>query len=110
MLDANLRHLPINKQCFIKVHHCATGSFLHDLGVRNEDIMIATMLEKSHRDPAIMLCVPSGEVVILAGSQEEYWLVYEGAITLRDFINEESRTKAAAILAKGNRFNLKKTT
>lgn len=109
MFDANMAHLPKNKEFFAEVYSCDKDSVLYEVGVRTGDVILCTMLEDDKKDPEIIIHLDSGKHRLYYRTSEDVffdsaWLVYAGNKDLTGFLPQEEhiRLKAKKLLEEIN--------
>lgn len=103
MFDANMRHLPEGFQFFARVNSCNPHCEAYSLGVRDRDVVLCTMLEKTDKNPLVRFHLPTGTFEArgwAVGSTPTFSAEYEGNRDLSGFIFLDILAKATAIVAK----------
>lgn len=99
MFDANMRHLPKGMMFFAKIESIKLDCELFNLGARRNDIIKCEMLDECHDDPRVRFFISSKEHVFEHRNHwRQFWAVYAGQIDGGDFINDEDRAKAMAVM------------
>ncbi len=91
MLDANARHLPKGLEFFLEVHSVDKESKIHQLGIRQGDVILCTMMDESPDNPEITIHLESGDATYKSNPLIDTfnWLVYAGRKDLTQFLEHD---------------------
>jgi len=93
MMDANMRHLPRGYTFFAKAYGTGGNEKLRKAGIRSDEVFIAKMLSKGHKNPAILV---NGVQITRNEIFYDATLIYAGSLDGTGFYNNFPEDRVAA--------------